>query len=139
MALQGFPALKIEIDASVGGALTDISAYVTTINGYTVEQILEELTSAGDVSDRWARVGFYQKSEITLTGPYDDQANSLVTLTLDAEQDDTGERSFQLTFDDPGTGDVIQVEVLIKSTDRAPSRGAFHAYTVVLRPTGLIT
>lgn len=139
MALQGFPALKIEIDASVGGALTDISPYVTEINGYTVEQLLAELTSAGDASDRWGRVGFYQKSEIVLTGPYDDQANSLVALTLDAEQDDTGERSLKLTFDDPGTGDVIQVEVLIKSTGRNPSRGALHQYTATLQPTGLIT
>jgi hypothetical protein len=136
MALQGFPALKIEIDASVGGALTDISAYVMEINGYAVEQVLEELTSAGDASDRWAAVGFEQKSEIVLTGPYDDQANSLVALTLDGE----GElRTLKLTFDDPGASDTRQVETLIKSTSRNPKRGAFHAYVLTLRPTGAVT
>jgi hypothetical protein len=136
MALQGFPALKIEIDASVGGALTDISAYVTEINGYTVEQVLEELTAAGDASDRWGVVGFEQKSEIVLTGPYDDQANSLVNLTLNKE----GElRSFKLTFDDPGASDTREVECLIRTTERAPSRGALHKYTVTLRPTGAVT
>ncbi len=136
MALQGFPALKIEIDASVGGALTDISAYVTEINGYTVEQILEELTSAGDASDRWGVVGFEQKSEIVLTGPYDDQANSLVALTIDGE----GElRSFQLTFDDPGASDTRAVECLIRMTSRNPSRGALHQYVLTLRPTGAVT
>ena len=135
MPLEGFPDLKIEIDASVGGALVDISAYVTEINSYTVEQILEELTSAGDATDRWDAVGFEQKSEITLSGPYDDQANSLVTLTLDKE----GElRTFKLTFD-TGASDTRQVECLIKSTERAPSRGAFHKYTIVLRPTGAVT
>ncbi len=136
MALQGFPALKIEIDASVGGALTDISAYVTEINGYTIEQVLEELTSAGDASDRWAAVGFEQKSEIVLTGPYDDQANSLVNLTLNGE----GQlRSFKLTFDDPGASDTREVECLIRMTSRNPSRGAFHAYVLTLRPTGAVS
>ncbi len=135
MPLEGFPDLKIEIDASVGGALTDISAYVTEINGYTIEQILEELSSAGDATDRWGVVGFEQKSEIVLSGPYDDQANSLVALTLDGE----GElRSFQLTFD-AAAADTRAVECLIKSTDRAPSRGAFHKYTLTLRPTGAVT
>ncbi len=137
MALHGFPNLKIEIDASVGGALTDISAYVTEINGYTVEQVLEEITSAGDATDRWAAVGFEQKSEIVISGPYDEQANSLVNLTMDGE----GElRSFQLTFDDDGGPlDTRAVECLIRMTERAPSRGAFHNYTVTLRPTGAVT
>ena len=135
MPLEGFPDLKIEIDASVGGALVDISAYVTEINSYTVEQILEELTAAGDATDRWDAVGFEQKSEITLSGPYDDQANSLVAVTLDGEG---GLRTLKLTFD-TGASDTRQVECLIKSTERAPSRGAFHKYTIVLRPTGAVT
>lgn len=136
MALQGYPDLKIEIDASVGGALTDISAYVTAINGYTVEQILEEISAAGDATDRWAAVGFEQKQEITISGPYDDQANSLVALTIDGE----GElRSFKLTFDDPGASDTREVECLIKSTTRSPSRGAFTGYEIVLRPTGAVS
>ena len=136
MALRGYPALKIEIDASVGGALTDISAYVTEINGYTVEQVLEEISAAGDATDRWAAVGFEQKSEIVLSGPYDDQSNSLVQLTLDGE----GElRSLKLTFDMATASDTREVECLIRTTERAPSRGAFTKYTVTLRPTGAIT
>ena len=135
MPLEAFPDLKIEIDASVGGALTDISAYVTAINGYTVEKILEELTSAGDDTDRWASTGIEQKSEITISGPYDDQANSLVAVTLDGEG---GLRTLKLTFDD-AAADTRQVECLIKSTNRAPSRGAFHQYEIVLRPTGAVT
>ena len=135
MPLEGFPDLKIELDASVGGALTDISAYVTEINGYTVEQILEELSAAGDATDRWAAVGFEQKSEIVLSGPYDDQANSLVAITLDGE----GElRTLKLTFDAAAT-DTRQVECLIRIIDRAPSSGAFHKYTLTLRPTGAVT
>ncbi len=133
--LEGFPDLKIEIDASVGGALTDISAYVTEINGYTVEKILEELTSAGDATDRWASTGIEQKSEIVLTGPYDDQANSLVALTLDGEGE---QRTLKLTFD-ALAADTRQVECLIRMTSRNPSRGAFHQYVLTLRPTGAVT
>ena len=136
MTLRGYPALKIEIDASVGGALTDISAYVTEINGFTVEQVLEEISAAGDATDRWAAVGFEQKSEIVLSGPYDDQSNSLVALTLDGE----GElRSLKLTFDMATASDTREVECLIRTTERAPSRGAFTKYTLTLRPTGAIT
>lgn len=135
MPLEAFPDLKIEIDDAVAGSLTDISAYVTAINGYTVEKILEELTSAGDATDRWASTGIEQKSEITMSGPYDDQASSLVTLTLDKE----GElRTLKLTFD-AAAADTRQVECLIKSTERTPSRGQFHGYQIVLRPTGAIT
>ena len=95
MGLEGYPDLKIELD-NASDPLKDISAYVTEINGYTVEQILEELSAAGDATDRWAAVGFEQKSEITLAGPYDDQADSLVNISLDGEG---SSRTLKLTSD----------------------------------------
>ena len=134
MGLEGFPDLKIELD-NASDALKDISAFVTEINGYTIEAILEELTAAGDATDRWAAVGFEQKSEIVLSGPYDDQADSFVTITLDGEGNT---RTLKLTFD-AGASDTRQVETIIRSTERAPSRGAFHKYTLTLRPTGAVT
>ena len=133
MGLEGFPDLKIELD-NASDALKDISAYVTEINGYSVEQILEELSSAGDATDRWGVVGFEQKSEITLAGPYDDQTDSLVAITLDGEG---STRTLKLTFD-AGVSDTRQVECIIRTSGRAPSRGAFTKYEVVLRPTGAV-
>ena len=135
MTFAAFSNLKIELDNNAD-ALKDISAFVTEINGYTVEQILEEISSAGDSTDRWGVVGFEQKSEITLSGPYDDAADSLVAITLDGEGGST--RTLKLTFDG-GASDTRQVECFIKSTERAPSRGAFTKYTIVLRPTGAVT
>ena len=134
MGLEGFPDLKIELD-NAADALKDISAYVTEINGYSVEQILEELSAAGDATDRWAAVGFEQKSEITLAGPYDDQADSLVAITLDGEG---STRTLKLTFD-AAVSDVRQVECIIRTSGRNPSRGAFTKYELVLRPTGAVT
>ena len=70
-----------------------------------------------------------------LSGPYDDQSNSLVQLTLDGE----GElRSLKLTFDMATASDTREVECLIRTTERAPSRGAFTKYEIVLRPTGAV-
>ena len=52
MGLEAFPDLKIEIDDAVAGSLVDISAYVTEIGSYTVEKSVEEITAAGDDTDR---------------------------------------------------------------------------------------
>ncbi len=140
MALHGFPNLKIELD-NVSDVLKNISAYVTEINGYTVEQVLEELTSAGTSSDRWGVVGFEQKAEIVLSGPYDDTGDGLVSITKDAEGlPAAGTRTLKLTFDnDGGPLDERTVECIIRTTDRAPSRAALHKYTVTLRPTGAVS
>ena len=134
MGLEGFPDLTIELD-NAGDQLKDISAYVTEINGYSIEQLLEELSAAGDATDRWAAVGFEQQAEITLAGPYDDQADSLVAITLDGEG---STRTLKLTFD-VANSDIRQVECIIRTTGRVPSRGAFTKYELVLRPTGAVT
>jgi hypothetical protein len=138
MARFGFPDLKIELDIAVGGALGDISAYVTEINGYSVEAVLEEVTAAGDDDDAWAKVGMTRKGEIVLTGPYDDTASKLVAITK-ATGDLGGQRTLKLTFDGATLADVKNVECLIQKVERNPKRDALHSYSVTLRPTGAIT
>lgn len=138
MAVFGFPKLKIELDVSSGGSLGDMSAYVTEISGWSKEAVLEEITSAADANDRWAAVGITRKSEITLTGPYDDTSAKLVHSTKDAS--DLGEtRTLQLTFDVGTAADVETVEAIIMKVERNPSRDALHAYSVTLRPTGAVS
>lgn len=136
MALRSFPDLKIELDASEGGALTDISAYVTEIGDWDLESLVEELTAAGDAVDRWAAIGFTQKSEITLAGPYDDQASSLVAICLGGQGET---RTLQLTFDGATASDVETVECIISKVKRSMSKGQFHNFEVTLRPTGAIS
>lgn len=132
-----YPELKIELDQSDGGALTDVSKYVTEINGWTKERLLEELTGAGEATDRWGDVAFLQKSEVVLTGPYDDTALSLVAITRGWS---TGaERSLRLTFDVGVAADVQNVECLLSKVERKPSRGKMTQWVVTLRPTGAIT
>lgn len=136
MTRFGFADLTIELDTTEGGALGDISAYVTTINGWTRDRILQEITAAGDANDRWADVGVLMKEEVVLTGPYDDTAGGLVAITKGAEGET---RTLQLTFDGATAADVETVECIIKRCRRTPSRGALHGYEVTLRPTGAIT
>lgn len=139
MARFGFPNLKVELDNS-GGALQDISNTVTEINGWSVEAMLQEITAAGDDDDRWAYVGIKKKSEVVLTGPYDDTANKLVAVTKGAEG---ATRTLKLSFDENLSGhaaaDVINVEAIIMRVERNPSRDQLHNYSVTLRPTGDIT
>jgi len=135
MALFGWPDLKIELDTTSGGSLGDISAYVTEINGQSVEAILEEITAAGDSSDRWAAVGLTRSQEIVLTGPYDNTTDKLVDITED--NSDLGEtRTLQLTWDGATAADVQTVEAIIAKVERNGARDQFHRYSVTLRPTG---
>ena len=136
MAKFGYPKLTIELDKTEGGALEDISNYVTSINGYEVEAILQDITGAGLTDDAWAYVGFLQKSPIVLSGPYDNTADKLVAATMDKEGET---RTLKLTFDTGVDADTRQVETIINKTGRFPERGKFHEYVLTLRPTGAVT
>lgn len=136
MAKFAYPDLKIELDNATP-ALQDISAYVTAINGWTKERIVEEITGAGDANDRHADIGFLQKNEVELTGPYDNTADGLLDIVKNWT--DGSERTLQLTFDGATAADVETVECLLVRVQRNPTRGGFTQVVVTLRPTGAIT
>lgn len=136
MALFGFPNLKIELDVSSGGALGDISAYVTSIGAWTKEALVEELTAAGDTTDRWAAIGFTQKSEITLEGPYDDVAAKLVAIGK-ANLGNT--LTLQLTFDLGTASDVETCECIVSKVERLAAVKKLTQFKITLRPTGAVT
>ena len=134
MAFAGFPDLVVELDGA-DTALDDISAYVTTINGWKKSQIVEEITAAGDADERWATVGINRVDPIVLTGPYDTADPS---LWFQCEDDATWEviRTIQFTF---LGADIQKVETYIASFEVNPARGALHAVVVTLQPTGDVT
>ena len=138
MAVFGFPDLKIEMDTTSGGSLGDISGYVTEISGWSKEAIVQERTAAGDSDDKWDKVGITRKSEIVLTGPYDNTTDKLVDITKVAS--DLGEtRTLQLTFDGATAADVETVECIIMKVERNAQRDQLHNYSVTLRPTGAVS
>src|SRR6266702_3828671 len=137
MPQYGYPKLKIMLDTTDGGDLVDISSYVTSIGGYSLERLLEEITAAGDTTDRWGAIGFQKKAPIELKGPYDDTAGGLVAITRPWNTDVT--RTLQLTFDMGTAADVKNVETLLMKTVRSPKRGSLTEWAVTLQPTGAIT
>lgn len=137
MARFGFPAFRIILEDEVGGD-NDVSAYVTTFNGWKKSQVVEELTAAGDDDEWWGAIGFNKADPVVLVGPYDDAADGLVDTTEDPACWGTI-RTLTLTFDLPGGVDEQNVECYIESVENKPERGKFHAYTVTLQPTGDVT
>lgn len=132
MTKAAFKDLVIKLDKAT--VQKTITSYVTSINGWSLERLLEEVTSAGDTVDKWAAVGLAQKSEVVLTGPYDDTADGLYDIV--SNWTDDSEQTLELTL---VSGDVITVECLLSKYEVNPSRGAFHALVVTLRPTGAVT
>ena len=134
MPLESFPDLIISLDDEVP-ALQNISAYVTTVNGWTKEQIQEELTAAGDADERWAIVGVGRVEPVVLTGPYDDTVNGLYDCV---KTNPHLIRTLQFSFD-LAAADVQKIETYIRSVSIQPERGKFHAVVVTLQPTGAVT
>jgi len=134
MALAGFPDLVISLDGADGN-LDDISATVTTINGWTKEQILEEITAAGDADEVWATVGFNRAEPVVLTGPYQ---NADPSLWFQCEDDATWEvaRTLRMLF---LGGDTQNIETYIRTFSVNPARGTLHAVVVTLQPFGDVT
>ncbi len=130
MALYAFPGLTISLDDELD-TLRDISAYVTHINGFTMERILEELTAAGDDDERWTIVGIDKTDPIVLTGPYDDAANGLYDCSWIAWET---VRTFRIT-----TEIARNIEVYIESVEIKVERGKLDSVIVTLQPTGAVT
>jgi hypothetical protein len=133
MVRASFGDLVVELDNATP-ALMDISAYVTSFNGWTEERIIEEITGAGDGGDRWADINFIQKSEVELSGPMDTTADSLYDIAKN--WNDGSERTLKLTF---LSGETKTVECLKKRETPAPTRNALTPFTLVVQPTGAIT
>ena len=136
MAKFSFKDLIIKLDNATP-TLTDISQYVTEIPGWTPDRIVEEITGAGDTGDRHSDIGFLQKNEVQLTGPYDNITDGLLDI-LKAWTDGS-ERTLQLTFDGATAADVINVEVLLMGFQRNPVSRQFTQVVATLKPTGAIT
>ena len=121
------------MDVSSGGALGNISAYVTEISDRSIEAILEEITAAGDDQEAWVDVVFQRMEALTLAGPHNDAANSLFAITRDALG---STRTVKITI---GGSVTIEAEMIIQTNNIGFSLKAKHAYSVTLQPTGTIT
>ncbi len=132
MAKFGFGDLKIEVDNS-GGSPTDMSTFIKTVNGFSIEALLEEITSAGDADERWAKVGVSRASEIVFGGDFDDEAATGPDAIFNSLGDT---RTVKFTY---GGTKTSEVEAIIKRYDRSPTKGELTNFEVALQPTGAVT
>jgi len=129
MARVGWDVLAI----SLGG--TDISAYVTEIDGLEREVVTQDVTAAGDDDEAHAPVGLKRAGQVTLRGPYDDGATSLngKALTL------FGSATVSVLIITWKSGKTSTVDTWVVKLSRKPSKGAFTGVEVVLQTTGAVT
>ena len=134
MARAGWDVLKTEFD-NAAGTLTDMSAYVTDVDGFEREAVTEDVTAAGDDDEVHAAVGLKRVGQITLRGPYDDTASSGPDVVFNAVGNTTL-RTLTITWK---SGKTSSVECVIVKYRRLPSKGSFTMVEVVLQPTGAVT
>jgi len=132
MARYGSKDLKIEID-NAGGTPVDLSNYITSIGGVTVEAILEEGTAFGDTWVEQLFTGNKQSAAITVGGFYDDTSSTGPDAVLNSLGDT---RTLAVTF---GSTKKYSVEAIITSYVRTPAVKTLTKFAATLTPTGAVT
>ena len=127
----------IKVDVSEGGALQDMSQYITEFNGVSIEAVLEESHTFGDSWVEQTFAGIKKLSDITFGGFYDDTASTGPDAVFGVGSWTAGaSRTVEITY---GSTKKSTFEAVIKSYTRTPSRGALTKFQVVMSPTGAVT
>jgi hypothetical protein len=137
MANYGQSSVVVAFDNS-GGTPVTMTAYVQTINGVSVESLMEQSDSFGDSWQEFLPVGVRKNGDITLDGLYDDTATTGPDAIFNAPAATVATTTRTLTITFGGTK-TYAVECYIKKYDRMVVRGKLHRYSVVLQPTGAAT
>ncbi|KKL77809.1 hypothetical protein LCGC14_2031160 [marine sediment metagenome] len=133
MVRYGYPDLKVEFD-DAAAALIDMSQYIMdTPPSFDREQIIEEITAAGDSDEAHAKVGLTKVAPITMGGAFDDTATTGPDVIFNSIGDT---RTLKITW---GSTKTSEVECIITNYVRTPARGELTKFTVTLQPTGAVT
>lgn len=117
---------------TIGG--DSIKAYVSEMNGMSIEAVLEEVTAGGDTTDAWAAVGLTRKQPFTLSGPYNDAAGG-----PDAKFAGSAIGSTVAVVITWGGSKTTTVSAIVQSYTRTAARGTLTKYEATLQPTGTVT
>ncbi len=132
MAKYGSDDLVIQFDASEGGALQDMTQYVTEINEVNVQAVLEESTPFGVAWEESLYSGVKMVDDIELTGFYDDTAATGPDAVFNAPGET---RTLKITW---GGTNSSSVETIIAGYQRQAAVKESTKYTVTLKPTGAV-
>jgi hypothetical protein len=132
VAKYGSDDTRIDVDNS-GGTLQNMTAYITEVNGFGVEAVLEESTPFGVAWEESLYSGVKMVADIELTGFYDDTASTGPDVIFNA----LGEtRTVKITW---GSTKTSSVEAIIRKYERIAKVKETTKYKVTLKPTGAVT
>ena len=137
MAKYSSASAKIEFDL-VGGTLTDLSAYITDINGIDTESLTEEATGFTQAWQSHLAVGIFKMADVVLGGYYDDTATTGpdVVLGVLSAGPAASTRTLKVTY---GASKSTSVETWIVKMSKKLVRNGLTRFEVTLRPTGAVT
>lgn len=118
-----------------GGVLRNISAYVTEDFDFPRESVMQNVTAAGDDDEAHAPVGLKKVGDVTLRGPYNDDALGL-TVIGQSLLGLTTSSTLKVTWK---SGKTSTVECFASRFTRAARKGQFTGTELVLKPTGAVT
>jgi len=130
--------IVVEFDNS-GGSLQNISQYSITLNGISVEQILERADSFGDSWEEHLPIGKGKVAPVTIGGHFDDTASTGPDALLKITTPDTpssSSRTLKITW---RSGVTTSVETYRQKYDRKPTRDGLTMFEATLQPTGATT
>jgi hypothetical protein len=139
MANYGPTSCTVHYDITDGGALTDITAYVQSINDIAIEEMMEETRSLGDAWEEFLPLGVVKHAQIELSGLYDDAASPAPNALFGGRipiGPAAVTRTFKIVY---GSTKSTTVETHLVSFTRTADKGALTRYKAVLQPTGTVT
>jgi len=138
MAKYGPASLAIDYDNS-GGTPVSITQHVLTMNGVSIEQILEEVRSFGDQWEEHLPIGVGRMKPVVLGGKFDDTAATgpdALFIRTTPETPASTTRTLKFTW---GGTKTTSVETFVMRYDRLGERNKIQDYEVELQPTGAVT
>lgn len=132
MSKYGSDDTRIDVDNS-SGTLQNMTAYITEINGFAVEAVLEESTPFGVAWEESLYSGVKMVGDIEITGFYDDTASTGPDVIFNALGDT---RTVKITW---GSTKTSSVEGIIKKYERIAKVKETTKYKVTFKPTGAVT
>lgn len=135
MAKYGSDQVTIEID-DTNGTPVDLSAYITSINGFDINAITEENTPFGAGWVGHLAVGVKEVPEIVVGGFYDDTASTGPVAVLGGTNVGAT-RTF--TLDPGGSGNDVNVEAIIRRFSIRAISKELTKFECALQPTGAVS
>lgn len=133
--------VSIKFDDS-GGVLRDVTQFILTINGVSVEQLLEEKHSFGDSWEETLPIGIGKVAPVDLGGLYDDTATSGPDVLFAIATPDTpatATRTLTIQWKTTGGTKSVSAECYRQKYVRSPDRNNLTKFTATVQPTGTTT